>query len=74
MQHTFVHVSSKGQIVIPAELREAMGIETGTRVAIERQGDAILLRPVTDDLIRNLRGITKGAGKIREREHRKDRW
>lgn len=74
MQHTFVQVSSKGQIVIPAELREAMGIETGTRVAVERQGDAILLRPVTEDLIRSLRGMTKGAGKIREREHRKDRW
>jgi AbrB family looped-hinge helix DNA binding protein len=74
MHHTFVQVSSKGQIVIPAELREAMGIEAGTRVAVERQGDAILLRPITDDLIRSLRGFTKGAGKIREREHRKDRW
>lgn len=74
MYQTFTYVSSKGQVVIPVELREQMGIEPGTRIAVERHGHAIVLRPVTKEFIRSLRGITKGAGRIREREHRKDRW
>jgi AbrB family looped-hinge helix DNA binding protein len=73
MSVLFTQVSTKGQVVIPAELRQEMGIESGTQVAVERQGDMILLRPITPDFIRGLRGSTKGSGRVREREHRKDR-
>lgn len=69
----FTQVSTKGQVVIPAELRQEMGLESGTQVAVERQGDVILLRPITSDFIRGLRGSGKGSGRVREREHRKDR-
>lgn len=71
----FSQISTKGQIVIPAEVREAMKLEPGTRVALEIEGDALLLRPVTAEFVRSLRGITRGKGlsPLREREHRKDR-
>ena len=39
-------VSSKGQVVIPREVREAHGWEPGTVLVIEEQGDGILLRSV----------------------------
>ncbi len=76
MKSNFSQVSTKGQIVIPAELREALKIEPGTRVTMSREGDAIILRPVTAKLIRSLRGSAgkgKSAGDMREREHRQDR-
>ncbi len=71
----FSQISTKGQIVIPADVREAMKLEPGTRVALEIEGDALLLRPVTAEFVRSLRGATRGKGlsAFREREHRKDR-
>ena len=70
----FTQMSTKGQVVIPAELRQQMGLENGTQMAVEQQGDTIILRPITAAFIRSLRGSTKGAGAVREREHRKDRY
>ncbi|HEY8241623.1 MAG TPA: AbrB/MazE/SpoVT family DNA-binding domain-containing protein [Kiritimatiellia bacterium] len=52
-------VSSKGQIVIPANLRKKFHIEEGTRVIVEERTDGILLRPVTHDSIDRLFGILK---------------
>jgi AbrB family looped-hinge helix DNA binding protein len=37
METVFTVVSAKGQIVIPAALRDELGIEAGTRLAIQRQ-------------------------------------
>jgi AbrB family looped-hinge helix DNA binding protein len=65
MEYTFAKVSSKGQLVIPAQMREALGIETGTRVAIRREGPELILRPQTQDardlLIKKLCGSTAGG-------------
>ena len=72
----FTQLSTKGQIVIPAEVREAMKLEPGTQVVLEIEGDTLVLRPVTAAFVRNLRGIAKGKGltALWEREHRKDRY
>jgi AbrB family looped-hinge helix DNA binding protein len=67
-------VSSKGQVVIPVELREELGIGPGTQVRFEKCEEGILLRPVTQEFIRGLRGyFGKGPSleDIREQEHRK---
>lgn len=69
----FTQISTKGQVVIPAEIRDDMGLESGTRIAVERTSEGILLRPITEEFIRGLRGSTKGAGTVRERGHRKDK-
>ena len=39
-------VSSKWQVVIPQQLREAEQIRVGSEVAFERTAEGILLRPV----------------------------
>ena len=73
MDTIFTTVSSKGQIVIPADLREQLGISPGTRIAIQRQDDRLILQPITEDFIRALRGCLKGPDSLveaREREHR----
>jgi AbrB family looped-hinge helix DNA binding protein len=69
----YTQITSKGQIVIPAELREQMKLEPGTRVAVRREGTAIVLQPITKEFIRSFIGITKGAGDERERTHRDDK-
>lgn len=39
-------MSSKGQVAIPAALREAIDLRPGSEVSFELAGGAILLRPV----------------------------
>jgi AbrB family looped-hinge helix DNA binding protein len=78
MDTIFTVVSSKGQIVIPATLREQLGIQAGTRLAIQRENNHLVLQPITDEFIHSLRGCLKGKTSLveaREREHRieKDR-
>jgi AbrB family looped-hinge helix DNA binding protein len=69
--HTFhTHIRSKGQLVIPTELREQMKLSAGTKVAIKREGHTLVLRPITREFIDSLIGCTKGAGAERERLHR----
>jgi AbrB family looped-hinge helix DNA binding protein len=41
-----VSVSTKGQVVLPLEIRRKLGIEPGTRLEVELVGDTVLLRPV----------------------------
>jgi AbrB family looped-hinge helix DNA binding protein len=61
MQSQIATVSSKGQLVIPAEIRASLGIQPGTRVSITVEGDRIILRPITIKLIDDLLGIFAGG-------------
>ena len=40
-------LSTKGQIVIPREIREKLGLEPGTKLIVIQEGDNILLKPIT---------------------------
>ena len=70
MEQVFTTVSTKGQLVIPARLREALGIEPGTRVAIRQEGSELILRPQTKEvarqLIEELCGMTAGGYSMAE--------
>ena len=89
MEQIFTTVSSKGQMVIPASIREAMGIEPGTRVAVRQEGDRVILEPQTLAaklrILKQLRGYTAGGPSMcemlledrrreREIELAKDGW
>lgn len=69
------HTTVKGQIVIPAALRKKYGIKNGTRIIISDMGDAILLKPVTEQYLRTLQGSLKGKGVLKAlmEERRKDK-
>lgn len=43
---TRTRLSTKGQIIIPKEIRERHGWKVGTELAIEDTGDALVVRPV----------------------------
>jgi len=40
-------VSSKGQLVLPAEVRRQLRIAKGERLSVEVRGDSVVLRPLT---------------------------
>jgi AbrB family looped-hinge helix DNA binding protein len=69
-----MRVSAKGQIVIPVELRYKYGLEPGTAVRIVDTGQGILLKPITEKTISELRGILKGTGVLQSlmEERRRD--
>jgi AbrB family looped-hinge helix DNA binding protein len=89
MDLVYTTVSSKGQLVIPAAIREELGIEPGTRVAVRLEGTRVILEPETLAMklrkIKELRGITAGGPSLcdelledrrreRERESREEGW
>lgn len=59
------YATIKGQIVIPASLRKKYGIKNGTKIVITDLGDAILLKPMTEQYLRNLQGSLKGKGGLK---------
>jgi AbrB family looped-hinge helix DNA binding protein len=74
-------VSTKGQFVIPADIREALGIRPGTRIAVLREGNRIILEPVNREYLRALRGSLAGSPsmtdellKERREEERRHKW
>jgi AbrB family looped-hinge helix DNA binding protein len=68
--------TSKGQIVIPAELRRKHKIQAGTKVKfLEDRFGRIVLQPVTEEYIRRVRGMLADGPDllaIWEKEHREE--
>jgi AbrB family looped-hinge helix DNA binding protein len=66
-------VGTKGQVVIPKELRDELGIEPGDEITFWRDGNHVALRPSRTG--RPLRGRFAGAGlsEILELERAADR-
>jgi AbrB family looped-hinge helix DNA binding protein len=60
-----IRFNSKGQVVIPIRLRKQFKIEAGTRAFVCREGDAIVLKPITPRYIKSLRGSLKGSGVLK---------
>ena len=46
-----VTVSSRGQIAIPADVRDRMSLEKGSKLLVVSEGDTILLRKVDESAV-----------------------
>jgi AbrB family looped-hinge helix DNA binding protein len=68
--------TSKGQLVIPAELRRKHKIQAGTKVRIlEDQFGRIVLQPLTEDYVDRVMGLLADGPDllaIWEKEHREE--
>lgn len=76
-------VTSKGQIVIPVELRRRHKIRAGTRLIVEERGEEIVLRPPSPEYFGQFAGIFKDKGSLaktlleeraRDREREDRQW
>ncbi len=56
-------LSSKNQIVIPKEARQAMGVKGGDELLIVVKDDLTLIMPKPKQYVKTLRGLAKGAYK-----------
>lgn len=82
MQSYRTVVSSKGQVVIPAELREEYGLDKGTPATWTKEDGRLVLTPMTERRIREIRGSLKpgpgepsafeGLFEERERERKRE--
>jgi AbrB family looped-hinge helix DNA binding protein len=54
-----VKTYAKGQIIIPKQLRDALGITPGKRLSLKLVDDHMEVRPLPDDPIEHLTGIFK---------------
>jgi AbrB family looped-hinge helix DNA binding protein len=52
-------ISSKGQVIIPAGLRDEFGLEKGTRATWTKEKGRLILTPITTRRLREIRGCLK---------------
>ena len=75
---TISTISTKGQFVIPAEMRTSLGIKPGTRIAVTQDGSRIVLEPVSEELVDKTRGMFRGkpslSAELKRQRQRKDKW
>jgi AbrB family looped-hinge helix DNA binding protein len=76
-------ISSKGQVVVPAELREQLGLKQGTRATWREEKGRLILMPISERILDEIQGSLKpGPGEPsvfeasleeRERERHRER-
>jgi AbrB family looped-hinge helix DNA binding protein len=54
-------ISSKNQITLPAHLLREMGLAPGDRLAVDREGSRLVLRPRPRDWVRHYAGSLGGV-------------
>jgi len=58
---TITSVSSKGQIVVPMDIRKEMGLSVGMKLMILTDGDNLLLKPVKAPKLEAFRELVKAS-------------
>ncbi len=57
-------VTVKGQVVIPSRLRRKFNIRKGTQVYLYERDNEIVMKPITDEYIERMAGMTGTKGKL----------
>ena len=66
-------VNAKGQVVIPADIRDRFDIKQGTKIAFVEEQGRLFLQPVTDAFIESMRGSLAKQGMPAKLERPRDR-
>ncbi len=71
-----IFISSKGQIVLPAELRRSLGLGTGTRLLVTESEGRLVLSPIGERLVDQLQGSLSDGSLVDDLKHWRspDRW
>ncbi|MEK7126957.1 MAG: AbrB/MazE/SpoVT family DNA-binding domain-containing protein [Patescibacteria group bacterium] len=57
-------VSSRGQVVIPNNIRETMGIAIGTKMIVFTDGDNLLLKPIQAPHLETFKKLIKESRRL----------
>ena len=55
-----VKTSAKGQVVIPAEIRDRIGLQPGDRVLVQLVGEKVVIEAVPEDPVGAVHGLLRG--------------
>jgi AbrB family looped-hinge helix DNA binding protein len=70
------YVTSKGQLVVPAQIRRRYGIKPGTKICFIERDHEILFQPITKEYIRSVHGMLKSETSVTQellKERAKDK-
>ncbi len=71
-----VSTSSKGQVVIPRDVRRALGLKPGQKVSVTLEGDRAVVVPLPEDPVKATWGMFRDGTSLTKAlvaEHRKER-
>jgi AbrB family looped-hinge helix DNA binding protein len=66
-------ISTKGQLIVPAQMRRKHGLQAGTQVIFEDVEGGILVRPLGESVLEQARGFLRGKGLSLDLEKEPDR-
>jgi len=69
-----VKMSSKNQIVVPREAREALGLRAGSRLLVVVRGDTVVLRRKPKSYAEAIEGIAAGSYPSGYLEQERESW
>ncbi|MFT4624392.1 MAG: AbrB family looped-hinge helix DNA binding protein [Myxococcota bacterium] len=55
-------LSTKGQVVLPKEVRDTLGLSTGTELEVEVRDGVVLLRPIRKTTVDDILGMLPWSG------------
>ncbi|HEY6252685.1 MAG TPA: AbrB/MazE/SpoVT family DNA-binding domain-containing protein [Candidatus Angelobacter sp.] len=59
--YTTTRLSSKGQVVIPEEIRNHLGLKEGDQFIVIGQGDAVILKAITPPKLQEFQQLLSSA-------------
>ncbi|MFW6048425.1 MAG: AbrB/MazE/SpoVT family DNA-binding domain-containing protein [Candidatus Natronoplasma sp.] len=65
-------LSSKGQIVLPSELRKEFHLSKGDKLVVEKQDGEIVLKPITS--LKKLKGVDEIEEASKDLEKTREKW
>jgi AbrB family looped-hinge helix DNA binding protein len=60
-EYATTKLSSKGQVVIPEDIRERLHLKEGDQFVVIGQGDAVILKAITPPSMDEFKGLLKEA-------------
>jgi AbrB family looped-hinge helix DNA binding protein len=65
---SITRVSTKGQVVLPKEVRDTLGLTSGSELEVEVRDGVVLLRPLHKTTVDELLGMLPWSGPVRTLE------
>lgn len=65
---TVTRLSTKGRVVLPKEVRDALGLSSGDKLEIDVRDGVVLLRPIRMTTVDGLLGLLPWAGPQRSED------